>query len=72
MRSGRREQWPVRVLTPQPGRLLALLRRHGFAVRPTAPGELRVDGTTAEELTRLAHFFSVPLQDLSRSRPPWA
>ncbi|XVS66537.1 ABC transporter ATP-binding protein [Actinosynnema sp. CA-299493] len=58
----------VRVLSPEPDRLLAELREHGFDARRVDARELLVDGGTAEEVGGLAHSLDVPLHHLSEVR----
>ncbi|MFI9010912.1 ABC transporter ATP-binding protein [Actinosynnema sp. NPDC053489] len=58
----------VRVLTPEPDRLLAGLRGRGFEAERVDARELLVEGATAEEVGALAHACDVPLHHLSEVR----
>ena len=58
----------VRVRSPEPDRLCARLRERGLQVHPVDAGELRVDGSTAEEVGGLAHASGVALHHLSEVR----
>lgn len=56
---------PVRVRCADAERFLAVLRRFGFSVVRVDVHELRVEGSSAEEVGSLARFFGVGLRDLS-------
>ncbi|MCE7001070.1 ATP-binding cassette domain-containing protein [Saccharothrix sp. S26] len=58
----------VRVRSPRPDALLGRLRERGFEVERVDDRELRVDGSTAEEVGGLAHALDVPLHHLSEVR----
>jgi ABC-2 type transport system ATP-binding protein len=51
----------VRVRTPEPERLTALLAPSGAEVAPAGPGVLRVAGATSEEVGLLAAAHGIPL-----------
>jgi ABC-2 type transport system ATP-binding protein len=55
----------VRVRTPQPDRLAALLREHGATVDPTGDGGLAVTGTDAPTVGELAADQGIVLHELT-------
>ncbi|MGY1830481.1 ABC transporter ATP-binding protein [Geodermatophilus sp. SYSU D01180] len=57
----------VRVRSPQPEALAALLRRHGLSVELAGGGELQVEGGTAAQVGDLAAAAGVPLHHLSET-----
>ncbi|MGY1736326.1 ABC transporter ATP-binding protein [Geodermatophilus sp. SYSU D00684] len=57
----------VRVRSPQPEALTALLRRHGLSVEPAGGAELQVEGGTAAQVGDLAAASGVPLHHLSET-----
>ena len=61
-------QVQVRVRSPRPDALRARLRERGFEVERVDDRELRVEGSTAEEVGGLAHALDVPLHHLSEVR----
>ncbi|MFD0207107.1 MULTISPECIES: ABC transporter ATP-binding protein [Saccharothrix] len=61
-------QVQVRVRSPRPDVLRERLRERGFEVDRVDHHELRVEGSTAEEVGGLAHALDVPLHHLSEVR----
>jgi ABC-2 type transport system ATP-binding protein len=59
----------VRVRTPQPDRLAALLREHGAAVDPTGDGALAVTGIDAPAVGELAAGHGIVLHELTTREP---
>ena len=58
----------VRVRTAEPDRLLAALRERGLEAHRVDARELRVEGSTAEEVGELVHALHIPLHHLSEVR----
>ncbi|MGY1686897.1 ABC transporter ATP-binding protein [Geodermatophilus sp. SYSU D00867] len=57
----------VRVRSPQPEELTALLRRHGLSAEPAGGAELQVEGGTAAQVGDLAAAAAIPLHHLSET-----
>ncbi len=55
----------VRVRTPRPDELAAVLQRAGATVRPDGPGTLEVGGLSAAHVGELAHVNGVVLHELT-------
>ncbi|GAA3458593.1 ABC transporter ATP-binding protein [Saccharothrix longispora] len=58
----------VRVRSAEPDRLLAALRERGLEAHRVDARELRVEGSTAEEVGELVHSLHIPLHHLSEVR----
>ncbi|MDQ2587834.1 ABC transporter ATP-binding protein [Saccharothrix yanglingensis] len=58
----------VRVRAAEPDRLLAALRERGLEAHRVDARELRVEGSTAEQVGELVHSLHIPLHHLSEVR----